>query len=88
MIWKCDLTKEAKEDFKLLEKNNLVQKVEKLLIAIEENPFVNPPPCEKLGGHSNRYARRINIKHRLVYEVYKKERTIKVLRMWTHYGDN
>lgn len=88
MIWKCDLTKEAKEDYQLLKKNNLVKKVEQLLITMEGNPFENPPPYEKLSGHTNRYSRRIDVKHRLVYEVYKKEKVVKILRMWSHYGDN
>ena len=57
-----------------------------LLALVARNPFEIPPPCEKLVGDlAGAYSRRINIQHRLVYQVYPKERAVKVLRMWTHY---
>jgi len=60
--------------------------VDDLLAILRVNPFQNPPPCEKLVGDlAGDYSRRINIKHRLVYQVFKTERTVKILRMWTHY---
>jgi Txe/YoeB family toxin of toxin-antitoxin system len=61
-------------------------KAQKLLAIIAENPYQNPPPCEKLVGDlAGAYSRRINIQHRLVYQVLEDARTVKVLRMWTHY---
>ena len=60
--------------------------LEKLLDILRDDPFRTPPPCEKLVGDLSRaYSRRINIQHRLVYQVYENEHTVKVLRMWTHY---
>lgn len=80
------LTKQAQKDAKKLESCNLDKKVKELLKIIKENPYQTPPPYEKLVGDlKGFYSRRINIQHRLVYEVYENEKTIKVLRMWTHY---
>jgi Txe/YoeB family toxin of toxin-antitoxin system len=67
--------------------SGLKAKAQELLAIIKENPFQNPPPYEKLVGDlSGAYSRRINIQHRLVYEVMPELQTVKVLRMWTHYG--
>jgi toxin YoeB len=64
----------------------LKEKAEELLAVLEENPFQNPPPYEKLVGDlSGAYSRRINIQHRLVYEVIESEQVVKIIRMWTHY---
>ncbi len=63
----------------------LLKKVRALLELIEINPFSMPPSYEKLINVSNTYSRRINVQHRLIYQVYEKEKTIKVIRMWTHY---
>ena len=80
------LTKQAQKDAKKLESCNLDKKAKELLKIIKENPYQIPPPYEKLVGDLKRfYSRRLNIQHRLVYEIYETEKTIKVLRMWTHY---
>ena len=80
------LTKQAQKDAKKLESCNLDKKAKELLKIIKENPYETPPTYEKLVGDlKGFYSRRINIQHRLVYEVYENERTIKVLRMWTHF---
>lgn len=80
------LTKQAQKDAKKLESCNLDKKAKELLKIIKENPYQTPPSYEKLVGHlKGFYLRRINIQHRLVYEVYENEKVIKILRMWTHY---
>ena len=84
--WRIVFTKQAQKDAKKIAQAHLKEKTKKLLTLLSENPFQNPPPFEKLVGDlTGTYSRRINIQHRLVYQVYTKERTIKVLRMWTHY---
>jgi len=84
--WALVYTKQAQKDAKKIAASGLKSKAKALLETIQENPFQNPPPFEKLVGDlSGAYSRRINIQHRLVYQVYKHERTIKVIRMWTHY---
>ena len=80
------ITKQAQKDAKKLESCNLDKKAIELLKIIKKNPYQTPPPYEKLiGDLKGFYSRRINIKHRIIYEVYEKENTIKILRMWTHY---
>jgi toxin YoeB len=84
--WKIVFTKQAQRDAKKIARSNLREKTEVLLAVLARDPFQTPPPCEKLVGDlAGAYSRRINIHHRLVYQVYEKENTIKVLRMWTHY---
>jgi Txe/YoeB family toxin of toxin-antitoxin system len=84
--WELVFTKEAKKDARKLADAGLKRKAEELLAVISSNPFQNPPPYEKLlGDLAGAYSRRINIKHRLVYEVFEQEKAVKVLRMWTHY---
>jgi len=79
-------TKQAQKDAKKLASSGLKSKAGKLLIILEQNPFQNPPPFEKLVGDlAGAYSRRINIQHRIVYQVYEKEKTVKVIRLWTHY---
>jgi Txe/YoeB family toxin of toxin-antitoxin system len=79
-------TKLAAKDSKKLSNAGLRPKAEKLLEIISENPFQNPPPYEKLTGDlTGFYSRRINIQHRLVYQVIAKEKVVKVIRLWTHY---
>lgn len=79
-------TKAAQKDAKNLSAAGLKTKVVQLLEIIAENPFQNPPPYEKLiGDLVGAYSRRINIQHRLVYQVLEAEKIVKVLRMWTHY---
>ncbi len=86
MSYEIVYTGQAKKDAKKLASSGLKKKVIELLNIITEDPFQNPPPFEALVGDlSGALSRRINIQHRLVYQVYKKEEIIKVLRMWTHY---
>ena len=86
MSWGLVYTKQAQKDAKKLASSNLRDKAQTLLDIIQINPFQNPPPYEKLVGDLvGAYSRRINIQHRLVYEVVESENTIKILRMWTHY---
>ena len=84
--WQLLYTKAAQKDAKNLSAAGLKDKALGLLNIIAENPFQNPPPYEKLVGDlTGAYSRRINIQHRLVYQVLEAENTIKILRMWTHY---
>ncbi len=86
MSWEIVYTKQAQKDAKKLVSARLKTKAQKLVTIIQENPFQNPPPFEKLVGDlSGAYSRRINIQYRLVYQVYQQEHTVKVLRLWTHY---
>lgn len=79
-------TRQAKKDAKKLKGTQLATKAKDLLELIRVDPFVSPPPFEALVGDlKGAYSRRINIQHRLVYEVLAEERTVKVLRLWTHY---
>ena len=87
MTWTLYYTKQSKKDAKKLSAANLKDKTQKLLSIIEDNPYQNPPPYEKLVGDlSGAYSRRINIQHRLVYQVLVEEKAIKILRLWTHYA--
>ena len=84
--WKLVFAKHALKDAKKLVSAGLKPKAEELLAVLAKDLFQNPPPYEKLVGDlAGAYSRRINIQHRLVYEVFTKERTVRVLRMWTHY---
>ncbi len=84
--WKVVFTREAQRDAKKIATSGLRPKVEKLLNLLSQDPFQSPPPHEKLiGDLSGAYSRRINIQHRLVYQVLDDIRTVKVIRMWTHY---
>ena len=86
MTWKLLFTKHAQKDAKKLAKSNLKPKARALLELLADDPFQSPPPFEKLTGDlSGAFSRRINIQHRLVYQVLPKKRIVKVLRMWTHY---
>ena len=85
-MWTIKYSKQAVKDSKKIEQSNLKQSVENLLEVLKENPFQNPPPYEKLiGDLTGKYSRRINIQHRLVYEVFAERKIVRVLRMWTHY---
>lgn len=87
MSWQLVYTKQAQKDAKKLASSGLKNKAKDLLEIIKENPYQNPPPYEKLVGDlSGAYSRRINIQHRLVYQVYEQEQVIKVIRLWTHYA--
>jgi toxin YoeB len=84
--WRLLYTKQAQRDAKKLAATGLRPKAETLLELLAEDPYRSPPPFEKLVGDlSGAYSRRINIQHRLVYQVLERERVVKVLRMWTHY---
>ena len=86
MSWGLVFTRQSRKDAKKLAAAGLRPKAEKLLDLLKEDPFRTPPPCEKLVGDlSGAYSRRINIQHRLVYQVLEKEKVVKVIRMWTHY---
>ena len=86
MSWKVVFTKQAQKDAKKLDAANLRKQAERLLAILAENPYQTPPSCEKLVGDlAGAYSRRINIQHRLVYEIVEDIQTVKVLRMWTHY---
>lgn len=84
--WRVVFTRQAQKDAKKLAAAGLRPKAEKLLSLLAENPYQTPPPYEKLVGDlAGAYSRRINIQHRLVYQVEETERVVKVIRMWTHY---
>ena len=86
MSWRLVYTKQAQKDAKKLATSGLKPKARELLAILAEDPFQKPPPFEKLVGDlSGAYSRRINIQHRLVYQVLKKDRVVKVLRLWSHY---
>ena len=86
MNWTVVFTRQAQKDAKRLSTSGLRPKAEKLLAILAEDPFRNPPPYETLVGNlQGAISRRINIQHRMVYQVLAAERTVKVLRMWTHY---
>ncbi len=86
MSWSLVYTRQAQKDAGKISRSGLKAQVEKLLVILAENPFQNPPPYEKLVGDlSGAFSRRINIHHRLVYQVLKEERVVKVIRLWTHY---
>lgn len=85
-MWTLLYSKDAQKDAKKIAATGLRKKTEELLDVLKADPFKNPPPFEKLMGDlKGAYSRRINIQHRLVYQVLKPERTVKILRMWTHY---
>ena len=86
MRWKVVFTKQAQKDARKLADTGLRPKAEKLIEILREDPFQKPPSYEKLVGDlSGAYSRRINIQHRLIYQVLEKEKVVKVIRMWTHY---
>lgn len=86
MSWQLVYTKHAQKDAKKVAASGLKANTQALLAVLAENPFQNPPPYERLVGDlAGAYSRRINIQHRLVYEVLVDQNIVKVLRMWTHY---
>ena len=85
-MYKIQYHKKAVKEIEKLKMNKLDIKAKKLIDIIKENPYQNPPPYEKLTGDlKDYYSRRINIQHRLVYQVIEKEKTVRILSMWTHY---
>jgi Txe/YoeB family toxin of toxin-antitoxin system len=84
--WAIVFARQAMKDAKKLAARGLKPKAQELLALLASDPFQNPPPFEKLVGDlAGAYSRRINIQHRMVYEVFTKEKAVRVLRMWTHY---
>lgn len=84
--WRIVFTKQAQKDAKKLSASGLRPKAEAILAILRKNPYETPPPYEKIiGDLAGTYSRRINIQHRLVYQILDDEKTVKVLRMWTHY---
>ena len=85
-MYSIKYTKQSVKDIEKLKSTKLDEKAKRLIDVIRANPFQNPPPYEKLQGDLNgAYSRRINIQHRLVYEIFEEQKIIKVIRMWTHY---
>jgi len=85
-MWVLHFTKQAQKDARKLASSGLKPKAQDLLAIVELDPWQNPPPYQKLVGDlAGAYSRRINIQHRLVYQVLETERVVKVLRLWTHY---
>lgn len=86
MSWKVVFTKQAQKDAQKLSSAGLRSNAQQLLDILRENPLQTPPPFEKLlGDLSGAYSRRVNIQHRLVYQIFKDEKVVKIIRMWTHY---
>lgn len=84
--WKLVYTKQAQKDSKKLTSSGLKSKANKILDILKQDPYKDNPPYEKLVGDLfGAFSRRINIQHRIVYQVFKKEKVVKVIRMWTHY---
>ena len=85
-MWKLYFTRQARKDARKLAAAGLKERARELLDVIRDNPYRNPPPYEKLVGDlTGAYSPRINIQHRLVYQVLEEEKAVKVLRLWTHY---
>lgn len=86
MNWRVVFTKQAQKDAKKISASGLKQKAETLINILGENPYQVPPPFEKLlGDLAGAYSRRINIQHRIVYQIINEEKIVKIIRMWTHY---
>ncbi len=86
MSWKVVFTKEAQKDAKKLSSSGLKSKAEEIIEILRQDPYQTPPPYEKLiGDLSGAFSRRLNIQHRIVYQIYNDEKIVKVIRMWTHY---
>jgi len=86
VIWKVVYTKQAQKDAKKLSRSGLKSKAEEIINILKTNPYQTPPSYEKLVGDlSGAYSRRLNIQHRIVYQIINADKVVKVLRMWTHY---
>jgi len=85
--WKLVFTKQANKDAKKIVEDGLKNKTIRLLDILKTNPYQTPPPFEKLiGDLSDAYSRRINIQHRLIYQIYENKKIVKIIRLWTHYS--
>lgn len=86
MSWKVVFTKQAQKDAQKISSSGLKSKAEQIIELLKHNPYQTPPPYEKLiGDLSGAYSRRLNIQHRIVYQILNDEKIVKVIRMWTHY---
>ena len=86
MSWRFVYTRQAEKDAKKIAASGLRSKAEEIIQILRENPFQTPPPFEKLVGDlAGAYSRRINIHHRLIYQILTEEKVVKIIRMWTHY---
>ncbi len=86
MSWRILFTQQAQKDAKKVSASNLKPKAEKIIEILHQNPFQTPPPYEKLVGDlAGAYSRRLNIQHRIIYQIIADEKTVKLIRMWTHY---
>ena len=86
MKWQLFYTNQAQKDAKKISAAGFREKVENLLELLQDNPLQSPPPYEKLiGDLAGAYSRRINIQHRLIYQIIKNKKAVKIIRMWTHY---
>lgn len=86
MKWRLVFTRQAQKDAKKIAQSGLKPQASKLLEVLQNNPYQNPPPCEKLVGDlTGAFSRRISIQHRLIYQVLDDIKTVKIIRMWTHY---
>ena len=86
MSWRLVYTRQAEKDAKKIAASGLRSKAEEIVQILRENPFQTPPPFEKLVGDlAGAYSRRINIHHRLIYQILTEEKVVKIIRMWTHY---
>jgi toxin YoeB len=85
-MYKIVYSSQAQRDAKKIDKTGIKNNIQKLIEILQKNPYQSPPPYEKLlGDLSGAYSRRINMQHRLVYQVYEEEKIVKIIRMWTHY---
>ncbi len=86
MSWKVVFTRQAQKDAEKLSSSGLKSKAEEIIEILRQDPYQTPPPYEKLiGDLSGAFSRRLNIQHRIVYQIYNDEKIVKVIRMWTHY---
>jgi toxin YoeB len=86
VTWKVVFTKQAQKDAKKLSSSGLKSKAEEIIALLKQNPYQTPPPYEKLVGDlSGAYSRRLNIQHRIIYQIINDDKIVKVIRMWTHY---
>ena len=84
--WRLVYTRQAEKDAKKIAATDLKSKAEEIIQILRENPFQTPPPFEKLvGDFAGAYSRRINIQHRLIYQILNDKKVVKIIRMWTHY---
>ena len=85
-MYKIVYSSQAQKDAKKANEKGLKNNIQKIINILEGNPYQNPPPYEKLiGDLTGSYSRRINIQHRLIYQIYENEKIVKIIRMWTHY---